>query len=124
MIDIQKNATSAECDYTPVTPEEFMNSKGTRIERLMKTHHPSVSYPDIDINAVEKLAEMLDKCERPLLICGGGVVRSKASEEFRELAHRLDIPTAITVMGGGAFGGYDRNRNDRNARLSGFKYGL
>ena len=107
LIDIQKNATAAECDYTPVTPEEFMQSKGTRIERLIATHHPSVSYPDIDMNAVEKLAEMLDESEKPLLICGGGVVRSGASEEFREFAHKLDIPTAITVMGGGAFGGYD-----------------
>jgi acetolactate synthase-1/2/3 large subunit len=107
LIDIQKNATAAMCDYTPITPEEFINSKGTRIERLKATHHPSVSYPEIDIKAVDKLAEMLYESEKPLLICGGGVVRSGASEEFRELAHRLDIPTAVTVMGGGAFGGYD-----------------
>ena len=107
LIDIQKNATASECDYTPLTPEEFKNKKGARVERLLTTHHPSVSYTDIDVLAVEKLAEMLDECEKPLLICGGGIVRSGASEEFRELSHRLDIPVAITVMGGGAFGGYD-----------------
>ena len=107
LIDIQKNATASECDYTPLTPEEFKNKKGARVERLLTTHHPSVSYTDIDVQAVEKLAEMLDECEKPLLICGGGIVRSGASEEFRELSHRLDIPVAITVMGGGAFGGYD-----------------
>ncbi|MBQ7193147.1 MAG: biosynthetic-type acetolactate synthase large subunit, partial [Synergistaceae bacterium] len=107
LIDIQKNATAAECDYTPLTPEEFKNKKGARVERLLATHHPSVSYTDIDVDAIERLAEMLDESEKPLLICGGGIVRSGASEEFRELAHRLDIPVAVTVMGGGAFGGYD-----------------
>ena len=107
LIDIQKNATASECDYTPLTPEEFKNKKGARVERLLTTHHPSVSYTDIDVDAIERLAEMLDECEKPLLICGGGIVRSGASEEFRELSHRLDIPVAITVMGGGAFGGYD-----------------
>ena len=107
LIDIQKNATAGECDYTPMTPEEFEAHPDRRIARLKATHHPSISYPDIDMNAVEELAEMLDTAQKPLLICGGGVVRSGASEEFRELAHRLDIPVAITVMGGGAFGGYD-----------------
>ncbi len=107
LIDIQKNATSGECDYSPMTPEEFEAHPDRRIARLKATHHPSISYPEIDINAVEELADMLDKAQKPLLICGGGVVRSNASEEFRELAHRLDIPVAITVMGGGAFGGYD-----------------
>ena len=107
LIDIQKNATASECDYTPMTPEEFEAKPDGRIARLKATHHPSVSYPEIDVHAIEELSDMLDKSQKPLLICGGGVVRSGASEEFRELAHRLDIPVAITVMGGGAFGGYD-----------------
>ena len=40
-----------------------------------------------------------------MLICGGGVVRSRAHEEFRTLAEKLDAPVAITVMGGGGFPG-------------------
>ncbi|MBQ3652904.1 MAG: biosynthetic-type acetolactate synthase large subunit [Synergistaceae bacterium] len=107
LIDIQKNATASECEYFPTTPEEFAANPDGRIARLKATHHPSISYPEIDLRAIDRLADMLDRAQKPLLICGGGVVRSGASEEFRELAHRLDIPVAITVMGGGAFGGYD-----------------
>lgn len=102
LIDIQKNATADECIYTPMTPDEFYDSKGTRIERLRSTRHPSMGYPDIDIRAIDKLAEMLAQSEKPFLICGGGVVRAGAAEEFKELISRLDAPTAITVMGGGA----------------------
>ena len=107
LIDIQKNATADECDYTPTTPEEFVSSGSPRISRMRDSHHPAIGYPEIDIKAVERLAEMIDASEKPLLICGGGVVRSGASEEFRTLARRMDSPVAITVMGGGAFGGYD-----------------
>ena len=107
LIDIQKNATADECDYTPTTPEEFVSSGSPRISRMRDTYHPAIGYPEIDIKAVETLAEMIDASEKPLLICGGGVVRSGASEEFRTLARRMDSPVAITVMGGGAFGGHD-----------------
>ena len=107
LIDIQKNATADEYEYSPVTPEEYKSGLNKRISRLIETHHPSIGYPEIDIKAVEKLAEMIDASEKPLLICGGGVVRANASEEFRTLANRMDSPVAITVMGGGAFGGYD-----------------
>ena len=105
LIDIQKNATASECEYYPVTPEEYLMTKGTRIERLKNSHHPSVGYPDINLEAIDELAELIDKSEKPLLICGGGVVRAKASQEFRTLASRIDSPVAITVMGGGAFPG-------------------
>ena len=60
LIDIQKNATAAECEYTPMTPEEFLEHPDYRIARLMKTHHPSVSYPDIDIADIDRLAEMTE----------------------------------------------------------------
>ncbi|MBQ7155861.1 MAG: biosynthetic-type acetolactate synthase large subunit [Synergistaceae bacterium] len=102
LIDIQKNATADECIYSPMTPEEFFESKGTRIERLRTTRHPSMGYPDINISAIDQLAEMLGQSEKPLLICGGGVVRAGASKELQTLAERLDSPVAITVMGGGA----------------------
>ncbi|MFR0770222.1 MAG: hypothetical protein ACLSHO_12030 [Dysosmobacter sp.] len=56
-----------------------------------------------------------------MLICGGGVVRSRAHEEFRQFVRRIDAPVAITVMGGGgAFRpGRDDYRHDQDARLRG-----
>ena len=105
LIDIQKNATADECEYSPVTPEEFFSGKNTRMERLRATHHPAIGCPEIDMNAIEQLAEMIERSEKPLMICGGGVVRSGASGEFRTLAEKIDSPIAITVMGGGAVHG-------------------
>ena len=107
LIDIQKNATADECEYSPVTPEEFFSGKNTRMERLRATHHPSIGCPEIDMKAIDELAEMIERSEKPLMICGGGVVRSGASEEFRTLARKIDSPIAITVMGGGAVMGRD-----------------
>ena len=54
---------------------------------------------------VETLREMIAEAKKPLLICGGGVVRGRAHQQFREFAEKLDAPVAITVMGGGGFPG-------------------
>ena len=48
---------------------------------------------------------MIAQSQRPLLMCGGGVVRGRADRQFREFAEKLDCPVAITVMGGGGFPG-------------------
>ena len=62
--------------------------------------NPEPNGEDIDI-----LVDMIAQSKRPLLICGGGVVRGRAHQEFREFAEKLDAPVAITVMGGGGFPG-------------------
>ena len=49
----------------------------------------------------------LEQYLESLLICGGGVVRSRAHEEFRQFVRRIDAPVAITVMGGGGVSGRD-----------------
>jgi acetolactate synthase I/II/III large subunit len=48
-------------------------------------------------------AELLGAAERPVLWAGGGVERSGAWSELRELAERLRAPVATTYMGKGAF---------------------
>ena len=45
---------------------------------------------------------MIAQSQRPLLMCGGGVVRGRADRQFREFAEKLDCPVAITVMGAAA----------------------
>jgi len=48
---------------------------------------------------------MVKASKKPLLICGGGVVRGRAQDEFTAFAERIDAPVAITLMGGGGFKG-------------------
>jgi acetolactate synthase-1/2/3 large subunit len=52
--------------------------------------------------ATARAAALLNDAERPVLWAGGGVIRSAAQAELRELAERLDAPVATTYMGKGA----------------------
>ncbi len=63
--------------------------------------------PEPNQEDVNKLVEMIAQSQRPLLMCGGGVVRSRSHEEFREFARRIDAPVAITLMGAGGIAGRD-----------------
>ncbi|MFB8121912.1 thiamine pyrophosphate-binding protein [Streptomyces bacillaris] len=55
--------------------------------------------PELTIAA----AHLLSNAERPVIIAGGGVVRSDASGKLRALAERIDAPVVTTFGGKGAF---------------------
>jgi acetolactate synthase-1/2/3 large subunit len=57
-----------------------------------------------DSAEVEAAARVLDAAERPIIVCGGGVVIAGADAPLRALAERLDAPVATTVSGQGAIG--------------------
>ena len=105
LVDIQKDVTAAECDYEPMPVSEHIHHG--RLARLMQHAPHDVVNPTPKTEDLDALAGLLRESKKPLLICGGGVVRSGASEQFRALARRMDAPVAITVMGGGAFSGRD-----------------
>ncbi|MFD6288683.1 thiamine pyrophosphate-binding protein [Streptomyces sp. NPDC060205] len=48
-------------------------------------------------------ADLLANAARPVIIAGGGVVRSDASGKLKQLAERLDAPVVTTFGGKGAF---------------------
>ena len=50
---------------------------------------------------VELAARLLRQAKRPLFICGGGVVLSRAEAELAELAQKLGAPVATTISGKG-----------------------
>ncbi len=57
-----------------------------------------------DPGAVTALARLIAQAERPLLICGGGVVISSAETELARLAERIGAPVATTISGQGSIG--------------------
>lgn len=59
----------------------------------------SVPRPAADVSAA---AAELSAAARPVIWAGGGVIRSGAQAELRELAERLGAPVATTYMGKGA----------------------
>ena len=103
LIDIVKNATAQVAEYTPL-PREAHASEG-RLGALIKRASHDLKTPEPDRNDVHKLVEMIRASKKPLLICGGGVVRGRADHEFLAFAERIDAPVAVTLMGGGGFKG-------------------
>lgn len=58
--------------------------------------------PEIDMDALEMAARMINEAERPVLYLGGGVVSSGASSLAITLAEQASMPTTMTLMALGA----------------------
>ncbi len=54
-----------------------------------------------DVREIERAIELLTSANKPIIICGGGVVLSGACDELLQLAQALNIPVATTVSGQG-----------------------
>jgi acetolactate synthase-1/2/3 large subunit len=88
LIDITKDVTAAETEYTYVEPEEIPRKTDTITEE-----------------SVNKVLEMIKVSRRPYIMAGGGVIISGASEELKEFADKVDAPVCDTLMGKGAYDG-------------------
>jgi acetolactate synthase-1/2/3 large subunit len=53
--------------------------------------------------ALNEIIGLIEKSERPVLYCGGGIISGNASEELRRFAEATGIPVTTTIMGVGAF---------------------
>ena len=102
-IDILKNVTANKAEFEPLPREEHF-SKGS-LKELMQRSSQNFQPPKPDEKDIGTLIDMIKASKKPLLICGGGVVRGRAQEEFTEFAEKIDAPVAITLMGGGGFKG-------------------
>ena len=89
LVDVTKDVTANTCEFTPAAPA------GTeRINRFTRE--------DID-----KALSLIANAQKPFIYLGGGAVISGASEEVRAFAKKLDAPVCDTLMGKGAYDGYD-----------------
>ncbi len=106
LIDIPHNVTQELGDYDPLRRAE--HGMSGRLGQLMKRSSQNFRAPEPDYRDIDALADMIRASKRPLIICGGGVVRSRADWEFEEFANRIDAPVGITVMGAGGFRGLNK----------------
>src|SRR5882724_6984740 len=86
-IDIPKDVQQSTCK--PVFPDKI-NLRG---------YNPDKRISDI---AVNEIAGLIEKSERPVIYAGGGIVSSNAGKELVEFAEKTGIPVATTIMGIGA----------------------
>ena len=106
LIDILKNVTSTTVDYTPLERREH-KSHG-RLANLIQRASHDLRAPEPDYQDLDRLLAMIEHAKRPLVLVGGGVIRSRdAVPEFRKFYKTLGCPVASTMMGGGACPGND-----------------
>ena len=59
--------------------------------------------PKVNADDVKKAAAMINAAERPFILCGHGVLLSRAEKELLALAEKAQIPVASTLLGLSAF---------------------
>ncbi|MEF8882563.1 MAG: biosynthetic-type acetolactate synthase large subunit [Halapricum sp.] len=88
LVDLPKDITKGETDEWPAEPE----TPDTHLE-------PEKA----DAENVEAAADTLQNADRPVILAGGGVVKSEASAELRSFAREYEIPVITTMPGLGTF---------------------
>src|SRR5437867_4078369 len=88
MVDMPKNVQQQRTQ--PVFPKE-MHLRG---------YDPDKKADDVALN---EIIGLIEKSERPVLYCGGGIITGNASEELLRFAETTGIPVTTTIMGVGAF---------------------
>jgi 3D-(3,5/4)-trihydroxycyclohexane-1,2-dione acylhydrolase (decyclizing) len=58
--------------------------------------------PQPDRSLLARVVEMIASSQRPLIIAGGGVIYSEATEALSDFAERTGIPVAETQAGKGS----------------------
>ena len=84
LIDITKDAQFETFDYS------YEKCSGIRSYTPMTT---------LSNKEVEKAVEMINKSEKPLVVCGQGVILGNAEEELKFFLEKSGIPAAWTILG-------------------------
>jgi len=61
------------------------------------------SDPNLDTDPIDTLIQAITESKRPVMIAGGGVVYSGASNELLEFVNKTNIPVATSLLGLGGF---------------------
>lgn len=84
VIDITKDAQFQQID--------FKYKKCVKI----RSYFPK---PKIDVEKIEKAAQIINNASKPFLIFGQGVILGKAEEELKSFIEKSGIPSAWTLLG-------------------------
>lgn len=88
LIDICKNAQVETCEF------EYPD------EPKLAGYQPVTRSPR---NLLDDAVALIEKAKRPVILCGHGVLMSKAEEELMQFAVKTQTPVSSTLLGLGAF---------------------
>jgi len=89
LVDIPRDVQTAMIEYIPEAPQ------------LLEPEDPNAAQ-------VQKAIDAINAAERPVMLIGGGVINANTEYEAMDLAEKLQIPVANTLMGRGACSDYRR----------------
>ncbi len=79
-------------------------------EQLFEKRVYTIPRPRADVNLINRAVEWISNSERPLIIAGGGVIYSEATEQLANFAEQTGIPVGETFAGKGSLR-YDHPQN-------------
>lgn len=82
LVDIPKNLTWEMTDY--------------------EYQEPKVYVPKQEVEVSDEIYKLIRESKKPMILAGGGVIRSGASKELIAFAEKIDAQVACTLMGIGA----------------------
>ena len=85
LIDIPKDITAEKYNYITMEPKN----------RKKSLQH-------ININSLERFAQLINESENPFIYAGGGILSSNAEKEVLALAEKINAPVATSRMGIGS----------------------
>lgn len=88
LVDLPKDVVQATAEF--LWPEDVS----------MRSYNPTYKP---NANQLRRAAALVAESQRPVLLCGGGVVMADAAAGATALARKLRIPVTATLMGLGAF---------------------
>ncbi|HEY5920291.1 MAG TPA: biosynthetic-type acetolactate synthase large subunit [Kofleriaceae bacterium] len=89
LVDITKDAQQHSCEA--VFSDEAVRLRGYRPDHKARR------------DDLAKAGELLDRAERPVILCGHGIVRAEATTMLRAFVVKTGIPVASTLLGLGGF---------------------
>ena len=92
LVDILKDVTAPTtmCEFTPKKIDIWKKDKVKPISPISE-------------EKIKEVAELINNAKKPFIYAGGGIIRSKSSDDLNEFANTMSIPTSTSLMGIGAF---------------------
>ena len=84
VLDFAKNAQVDKMDYVPAVVD------------YIRSYQP---VPDMDMEAIQQAAELINAAQRPLVLVGQGVELGNAQAELRAFIEKAGLPAGRTLLG-------------------------
>ena len=81
------------------------SAKKEDVQKILEPNkYRALHRPNGSLSDIKKTVDILKNAKKPLMVAGGGVIASDASDEIRLLSETYNMPTSTTINGIGSIG--------------------